>query len=261
MENKWYVYKHIRTDKNEIFYIGIGCRKNFARAYDKSIRNDIWGKIVNKTNYTVEIIYENLSQQDAKTIEIELISKYGKIKNGGILSNITNGGDGTSGMLHTDEAKEKIKLKRKEQVFTEEHRENLSRARIGNKNALGKKHSEDLNILKSKNQRGKFGGSIIRTDEFNSTTEYSSILEAAESINTSYKNIWYACTKRKGKLYKGYYWEYKYNNKQIKNNELISYEYLYKEYKENKKTVPKIATELNCSENKIYRLIKKYELR
>lgn len=26
----WYVYQHVRDDKNEIFYIGIGCKKDTA---------------------------------------------------------------------------------------------------------------------------------------------------------------------------------------------------------------------------------------
>ena len=33
------LYRHIRLDKNEPFYIGIG---NIKRAYNKSERNDIW---------------------------------------------------------------------------------------------------------------------------------------------------------------------------------------------------------------------------
>jgi len=48
MENQWYVYKHIRLDKNEPFYIGIGSTENYARAFSRSIRNDIWKKITGK---------------------------------------------------------------------------------------------------------------------------------------------------------------------------------------------------------------------
>lgn len=32
--NNWYVYRHIRLDKNEPFYIDIGCKKQYARAYE-----------------------------------------------------------------------------------------------------------------------------------------------------------------------------------------------------------------------------------
>lgn len=239
MENQWYVYKHVRLDKNEPFYIGIGSTKNYARAFSKSIRNNIWEKITNKTEYSVEILYENLTIEEAKSIEVELISKYGKIKTGGILSNITDGGDGVSGMKHSEETKNIIKEKRKNQIFSDETKNHLSKVRMGNKCAFGKKHSKEKNELKSKNQRGKFGGT---------------------SVNTSYKSIWYACIKRKGKLYKGFYWEYKDDLKQTKNNTEISRDFLHNEYIVNRKSVPKISVEINCSENKIYRLLKKYNL-
>ena len=67
MKNQWYVYKHVRLDKNEPFYIGIGSTKNHGRAFSKSIRNDIWKKIINKTKYSVEILYENLTIDEAKS--------------------------------------------------------------------------------------------------------------------------------------------------------------------------------------------------
>lgn len=203
MNNNWYVYKHIREDKNEPFYIGIGSTNNFQRAYKKSKRNDIWQNIVNKTEYSVKIIYEGLTEEEAKKIEIELISKYGKIKEGGILSNITNGGDGTSGLKHSEETKRIIKEKRKNQVFSDETKSNLSKVRLGNKYAMGCKHSKEKNVFKSRNQRGKFGGIIVRTDKEGESVEFSSIKDAGDSINTSYKNIWHA-TKKKDKLYKGF---------------------------------------------------------
>lgn len=183
-----------------------------------------------------------------------------KIKNGGILSNITDGGDGTSGLIHSEETKEKIKEKRKTQIFSEETKKHLSDIRIGNKSASGKKYSDEIKKLKSINQRGKFGGTIIRTDNDGNLIEFKSIKDAADSINTCYRNIWYACIKRKGKLYKGFYWSYKDDLKQTKNNDIISKDFLYQEYVLNKKPVPKISIKLNCSENKIYRLLKKYNL-
>ena len=47
MENNWYVYIHIRLDNNEPFYIGIGNKKNYARAYQTKPdrRNQIWCNI------------------------------------------------------------------------------------------------------------------------------------------------------------------------------------------------------------------------
>ena len=47
MDNNWYVYKHIRLDRNEVFYIGIGNKKNYGRAYEFvfSKRSEFWKKI------------------------------------------------------------------------------------------------------------------------------------------------------------------------------------------------------------------------
>jgi hypothetical protein len=90
-----YVYKHIRNDTNEIFYIGIGDDKNYDRAYQKKSRNLFWKHIINKTSYSVEIIEDNLSWENACLKEIEYIKKFGRRDLGtGLLVNLTDGGEG-----------------------------------------------------------------------------------------------------------------------------------------------------------------------
>ena len=99
----YFIYKHIRTDKNTVFYIGIGKLRSdktattfklkHYRAYSKQGRNPIWKAITNKTDYVVEIIETNVSKEYASKLEIELIKKYGKIKEKGLLANISNGGE------------------------------------------------------------------------------------------------------------------------------------------------------------------------
>ncbi len=92
-----YVYRHIRLDKNEPFYIGIG--KHYSRAYKKNDRNSLWKKIANKTDYEIEILFDDLTLGKAKEKEIEFIKLYGRInKKTGILANLTDGGDGCSGL-------------------------------------------------------------------------------------------------------------------------------------------------------------------
>jgi len=51
------VYKHIRLDTLEVFYIGIG--KEIKRAYSKQRRNKYWNSIVSKHGYKVEIFKDN----------------------------------------------------------------------------------------------------------------------------------------------------------------------------------------------------------
>lgn len=92
------VYKHISPSGK--VYVGITCRKpeyrwNHGRGYKekdqllfyRAIKKYGWDKI------THEILYSNLSEQDAKNIEISLIRQY---KAAGISYNITDGGDGFS---------------------------------------------------------------------------------------------------------------------------------------------------------------------
>lgn len=87
------VYQHRRKDTGKIFYIGIGESK--SRAYDKTGRNDIWKQIAQETEYSIEIIKDNITRRAAQEIERILISEYGRIdKNTGILSNKSIGGEG-----------------------------------------------------------------------------------------------------------------------------------------------------------------------
>jgi|LakMenEpi03Aug12_release.lakeMendotaPanAssembly.Ray.scaffolds.fasta_scaffold469798_2 hypothetical protein len=146
-ENNWYVYKHIRLDKNEPFYIGIGNKKNFGRAFEfsKDKRNEIWWKIYSKTNISVEILYESLTKTDASLKEQELIKKYGrKDLNEGSLCNMTDGGDGIWNCIRTEKT-----------------RKLLSEQKIGSKNPqFGKKQSKELIEKRFRNIRG-----IKKSDE------------------------------------------------------------------------------------------------
>lgn len=93
-----YVYRHIRLDKNQPFYIGIGSDDNYTRAYTKDGRNPYWYNIVNKTSYEVEIIIDNITWGGACEKEKEFISLYRRTKDGGVLCNITLGGEGKLGV-------------------------------------------------------------------------------------------------------------------------------------------------------------------
>jgi hypothetical protein len=102
------VYRHRRNDTNEIFYVGMG--KENKRAFSKRDRNIYWKRVVDKVGYSVEIISTDLSLEDACDIECLLISEYGRKDLAlGLLVNMTNGGEGGSSYVHTDE----YKLKRK----------------------------------------------------------------------------------------------------------------------------------------------------
>jgi hypothetical protein len=139
-----YIYKHTRNDTNEVFYVGIGSGKTYKRAYKKTGRNKFWQNIVNKTSYTVTIIEDKLSWEEACTKEIELIKMFGRRDlNKGSLVNLTDGGEGSKGVIMPDSLKE----------F---HRQTLNKHRsktneINRKLKLGTKLSQEtINKLKGR---------------------------------------------------------------------------------------------------------------
>lgn len=113
---KYYLYRHIRVDKNEPFYIGIGTKSEqdlkygyYGRASAKHVDNNIWLKIIAKTEWRWEILLESDDRKFISEKEKEFILLYGrKCDNSGTLANLTLGGEENHGYKHTDEAKKKI---------------------------------------------------------------------------------------------------------------------------------------------------------
>ena len=135
-----YLYRHIRLDKNEPFYIGIGTSKYYSRAYRKK-RNNLWNKIVDKSDYEVEILFDNLTWEEACEKEKEFIKLYGRINlNNGCLSNLTDGGEGTVNFLISDEHRKIVSEANKKRVFTEEDRKKISIRHTGRKHCLETKN-------------------------------------------------------------------------------------------------------------------------
>lgn len=130
IEKKYCVYRHRRLDTNEIFYIGIG---NIKRPYSKEIRNNLWEKIIKKSDYSIEIIAEDLNKELAIELEIFLIKQYGrKDLKTGCLSNLTDGGEGLANYIMTEETKLKsgiynkgIKSRRRKDVYQYDLNNNL----------------------------------------------------------------------------------------------------------------------------------------
>lgn len=105
-----YVYRHIRLDKNEPFYIGIGI--DSKRSTSKEGRNKYWKHIIKLTDYRIEIILEDLTWLDACQKEKEFIKLYGRKDLGlGTLVNMTDGGDGTNGYIVPEESKKERSIK------------------------------------------------------------------------------------------------------------------------------------------------------
>ena len=135
-----YLYRHIRLDKNEPFYIGVGGLDkfdNYNRANIRNHRNALWKNISNKTKFEVEILLDDLDTKTALEKEVEFITLYGRIDKGtGTLANMTDGGEGVTGRRykHSEETKQKLSLSRKRWKFSAEHRLTISQRMTGEKN-------------------------------------------------------------------------------------------------------------------------------
>ena len=104
----FYTYAHY-THEGRLFYIGKG---HGRRAYFFHKRNSHWNNIVAKYGKpTVKIIAKGLSETEALIHEIKLIKFYKE--SGENLCNMTDGGEGTSGLKLSDEHKPKISFKLK----------------------------------------------------------------------------------------------------------------------------------------------------
>lgn len=105
------VYRHIRLDTNEVFYIGVG--KDKKRPYVKTTgRSKWWKNIITKTEYEVQVLKDDLPYEDAWELETMLIEYYGRKDLGlGPLVNLNNGGNGQYGFKMSKESIEKSRLK------------------------------------------------------------------------------------------------------------------------------------------------------
>lgn len=118
MSNEYYVYIHYKKDDGLPFYVGKG---KGSRATSRKNRNIYWKNIVNKHDYFVEIIFDNLSEEESFQCEIDVIKelKYFCVK----LSNLTDGGDGLRNP--SEETRKKISEGNKGKKLSESHKKAL----------------------------------------------------------------------------------------------------------------------------------------
>lgn len=108
MKDKYYVYGYVRLDTNTYFYIGKGKDNRYLRLDN---RKQHFMNILNKVDCAVEILYDNLTEDEAFQLEVDtiydLVFNEGysidikgikKNSNGCHLVNCTWGGEGTSGL-------------------------------------------------------------------------------------------------------------------------------------------------------------------
>jgi len=146
-DTRFYIYFHTSNTTNEVFYVGKGYDR---RAFRSNGRNNFWHRVANKHGYSVSLPHTGLTESQAFAFEKEYIAKFGRrdLRTGSLV-NLTAGGDGASGVVHSEQWKSNMSAKMKGRVFSEEHRRNQTAAKVG------KKRSEEMKMKLSIAMKGR----------------------------------------------------------------------------------------------------------
>ena len=158
-DRSFHVYHHIRPDTGQVFYVGKGKGR---RAFDQGARRgQFWHRVVKKAGGVfVEIVAKKLTENEAFLLEKQNIAAFRRQRVR--LCNLTDGGDGASGLKRTPAWKrmmsqahsgkvvsKEVRLKISESVkasgfvHTDEMLKKISDAGKGQKRSLGYKHTEE----------------------------------------------------------------------------------------------------------------------
>ena len=243
-ERKWKVYMHVVPKelsgyKYDKYYIGItqqsltkrwqhGCGYYSCTFFYKAIQKYGWD------NMEHLVVAEDLSEIEAKKMEVELIAKYNS-NNSKYGYNLTKGGDGTVGRNKTDEEKEMHRKLSKEvylrpgyvhpnkgKKMSEEQKKLLSIAqkkRFADPNYINPRKGipmSEENKEKLRKPRPQISGKnsptakiIYQYDlDMNFIKEYQCVKDAAKETGIKYRNI-LNCASNHTKSAGGYVWVYK----------------------------------------------------
>jgi hypothetical protein len=138
--NRFYTYAYLREDRTP-YYIGKGCKNRI---------DDDRGKPCKKPKDKSRIIFlkQNLTEEGAFKHEKYMIGVFGRKDLGtGILRNKSDGGDGASGAVRSEEYKRKMseaKLGKKKRPYSEEYKKQMSERMRGREcPSSRRKHSEE----------------------------------------------------------------------------------------------------------------------
>jgi hypothetical protein len=190
-EQKYYVYEYVDPTTNIPFYIGKGQGdryvyhlKNLSDNTNPYKTNKIKKLLKEGFVPIINLIETGLTETQSFEFEKKLIKKYGRIDLGkGCLVNLSDGGEGQSGWVpteeykinmssltsgdkngmfgktHTEETKNKIREKSIGRKLNDFYRNQMSENRMGEKNSFyGKKHTKESIELIRQKKIGKFIG-------------------------------------------------------------------------------------------------------
>lgn len=207
MSRKFYVYLHLRKTDGKVFYVGKGSGNRAWSKWDRH-RNPWWHRVVLKHGYYVEIAHDEMNEDDAFLLEMWLIAKFRH--EGFPLVNLTDGGEGCSGMAHSEESRERIRRKKIGIKLTEEHKRKVSESLTGCKRSEETRAKLRENRLRNPTNNLKHDGRVVcRSDGkcYESIADASRSVSEEQGISATHGNIWLCASGKRNSAY-GYTWAF-----------------------------------------------------
>jgi hypothetical protein len=147
--NRFYTYAYLREDRTP-YYIGKGQTR---RAYQQNGKSCA----VPKDKSRIIFLKYNLTEEDAFKHEIYMIAVFGRKDLGtGILHNRTDGGDGPSGVVRSQQTKDKLRKVNIGKTLSQETKDKIGKSLSGeNSPNYGKIFSEETRNKISKSKLGE----------------------------------------------------------------------------------------------------------
>lgn len=192
----FYTYAHYTEDTNTPFYVGKGQKKRHCSLKN---RNKWWNNVVKKHGFTSIVLTYWKTEEEAFEHEKFLIKCFKSLNVN--LVNLTEGGEGCSGLKRTEASKEKARLSNTGKIFSEERKKNIATALTGR--SLSPEHAEkSRKLLKAQTEKQKKKVFCVTTG-----ASYLSVTEASQVTGVDASSIVKAC-KQKLKQAGGYVWKY-----------------------------------------------------
>ena len=143
--NRFYTYAYLREDRTP-YYIGKGEKNRIYKKKKKEIQPP-------KDTSRIIFLKQNLTEEEAFKHEKYMIAVFGRKDLGtGILRNLTDGGEGCSGAVRSEEWRLNQSKNRKGKPLPEEHKRKIGKSKIG------KPRSEETKRKQSEAMKGKYAG-------------------------------------------------------------------------------------------------------